>query len=130
MSPSSKKQGGQNWKCLGLYVTRQLICRQLPKLFITYSSLKLKHSPSIKHNKDWNKINMHLHSNSHRNDTNRILYQTFCVLWDICHDLLCVFGDFFTSGTLDSDWGNKITVTLLHVWPHIQNTNIWPVKAL
>jgi len=30
-----KKKWVQNWKCLGLYVTRQLIWRQTPKLCIT-----------------------------------------------------------------------------------------------
>ena len=34
-SPNSKKQGVLNWKCLDLYVTRQFIWRQTPKLFIT-----------------------------------------------------------------------------------------------
>ena len=33
-----------NWKCLGLYVTRQLIWRQTPKLCII---LKLKYNPPI-----------------------------------------------------------------------------------
>ena len=32
-----KKKGSLNWKCLGLYVTRQLICGQTPiKLFIQF----------------------------------------------------------------------------------------------
>ena len=35
MSPSSKKQGVLNLKCMGLYVTEKLIWRQAPKLFIT-----------------------------------------------------------------------------------------------
>ena len=41
------KQGVQNWKFLGLCVTRQLpvIWRQMPKLY--YSLLKLMFSPSI-----------------------------------------------------------------------------------
>ena len=34
-SQFKKKQAVLNWKCLGLYVTRQLIWRQMPKLFIT-----------------------------------------------------------------------------------------------
>ena len=33
--PVQKKEGILNWKCLGLYVWRQLIWRQTPKLFIT-----------------------------------------------------------------------------------------------
>ena len=33
--PVKKKKGVQHWKCLGLYVTRQLMCRHTPKLFIT-----------------------------------------------------------------------------------------------
>ena len=44
-----------------------------------YSLLKLKRSPSIKHNKDWNKYASS--SNSHRNDTNSILYQIFASCW-------------------------------------------------
>ena len=43
-SPNSKKQRIQNWKCLGLYVTRQLIWRQSPKLCITviqYTEIKM-----------------------------------------------------------------------------------------
>ena len=35
LNPSLKKQGVLNCKCLGLYVTRQLIWRQTPKLCIT-----------------------------------------------------------------------------------------------
>ena len=35
MSPCSKQQGVLNSKCLGLYATRQLIWRQMTKLFIT-----------------------------------------------------------------------------------------------
>ena len=35
LNPSSKKQGVLNCKCLGLYVTRQLIWRQTPKLCVT-----------------------------------------------------------------------------------------------
>ena len=33
--PKKKNQGFLNWKCMSLYVTRQLIWRQTPKLFIT-----------------------------------------------------------------------------------------------
>ena len=39
MSPSSKKQGVLNWKCLGLYVTRQLIWSTDTKICY-YSLLK------------------------------------------------------------------------------------------
>ena len=35
LNPSTKKPGVLNWKCLGLYVTRQLIWRQTPKLCVT-----------------------------------------------------------------------------------------------
>ena len=35
LNPSTKKQGVLNCKCLGLYVTRQLIWRQTPKLCVT-----------------------------------------------------------------------------------------------
>ena len=34
-------QGVLSWKCLGLYVTRQLIWRQMPKLFITVYWIKI-----------------------------------------------------------------------------------------
>ena len=33
----SKKKRSLNWKCLGLYVTRQLIWGQTPKLFIQFA---------------------------------------------------------------------------------------------
>ena len=33
--PVQKKQGVLNWKCWGVYVTRQLIWRQMPILFVT-----------------------------------------------------------------------------------------------
>ena len=35
LNPSTKKPGVLNCKCLGLYVTRQLIWRQTPKLCVT-----------------------------------------------------------------------------------------------
>ena len=57
-----------------------------------YSLLKLKRSPSIKHNKHWNKYASS--SNSHRNDTNRILYQIFASYWTyamICFVSLGIF---------------------------------------
>ena len=37
-----KKQGVLNWKCLDLFVTRQLIWRQMPKLFIYLQFAEIK----------------------------------------------------------------------------------------
>ena len=37
-----------------------------------------------------------------------------CILWNACHELFCIFGDFFVSGTRDAGRrGNKIT--LIHI---------------
>ena len=35
--PIQKQKGSPNWKCLGLYVTRQLIWGQTPKLFVQFA---------------------------------------------------------------------------------------------
>ena len=52
------------------------------------------------------------HKNSHRNHTNRICLQkhpqidqliNICILRDACHELLCIFGDFYASGTQDAE---------------------------
>ena len=49
------------------------------------------------------------HKDSHRNHANRIFYKKIFrsidlfVLRDACHEPLCVFGDFYASGTQDAE---------------------------
>ena len=40
-----------------------------------------------------------------RYSTKRSSYQSMilCILWDACHKLFCVFGDFYASGTQDAE---------------------------
>jgi len=76
---------------------------------VLYSILKLRYSPSIlRHNMHGTLNNSH--SNCHRNYTNRISLQkhmdqmiNLCILWDACHELFCVFKDFYVSGTQDAE---------------------------
>ena len=85
-------------QCLGFYVTRQFIWRQTPKVFITiYSPSLLDISKAQKRLKQ-----ICIFINSHRNHTNRIFYQKLnilCILWNAYHELFCVFGNFYVSGT-------------------------------
>ena len=60
-------------KCLGFYVTRQLIWRQTRKFSITVYWKKYSPSIHLWHKKDWNKYASL--NNNHRNHTNRIFYQ-------------------------------------------------------
>ena len=40
-----------------------------------------------------------------------------CVLRDVCHEIFCIFGDFYTSGTQDAGRkATKITGGLLHLF--------------
>ena len=82
-----------------------------------HESQSIKYIPStyLKHKKDYNKYASL--NNCHRNHTNRIFYQkssnqsiVFCVLHDACHELFCVFGDFYASGTHDAE----VTKSLLN----------------
>ena len=94
MSPSSKKQGVLNWKCLGLYVTRQLIWRQTPKFFITVYWKKKSHEQDILPKKSSNQ--------------SIVLY----ILWDAFHELFCVFGDFYASGMQDTEVTQSLLLAL------------------
>ena len=113
MNPSSKKPRSPKLKMLG-HLCNQTVNLETDAKTLHYSLLKLKHSPSIKHNKDWKKYA----SSSNRNDMNRIFYPNFCILWDICHDLFCVFGDFITSGTQDTE----VTKSLSSMCNHTSKT--------
>ena len=113
MNPSSKKPRSPKLKMLG-HLCNQTVNLETDAKTLHYSLLKLKRSPSIKHNKDWKKYA----SSSNRNDMNRIFYQNFCVLWDICHDLFCVFGDFIMSGTQDTE----VTKSLSSMCDHTSKT--------
>ena len=116
MNPSSKKPRSPKLKMLG-HLCNQTVNLETDAKTLHYSLLKLKHSPSIKHNKDWKKYA----SSSNRNDMNRIFYQNFCVLWDICHDLFCVFGDFITSGTQDTEVTKSLSSMCNHTDPKHQH---------
>ena len=58
----------------------------------------------VKYNEDYALLN-----NNYRNHTNKIFYKNIfrsidqsidlCVILDACHELLCVFRDFYASGT-------------------------------
>ena len=98
-----KKQSVRNWKCLGLYVTRQFIWRQTQKR-ILHSTLKLKYSPSVsKHNVQSKKIYSLLnnnHNDCHRNYTNRpeILTETHAQIdWSIFASYGMHAMDYFVS---------------------------------
>ena len=68
-----------------------------------YSLLKLKYSSSIysKHKKDWNKYASL--NNSHTNHTNRMFYEKASNRSIVlCHELFCVFWDFYASGRQDA----------------------------
>ena len=116
MSPSSKKQEvvfGPLLFFFFFYVTRQLIWRHRPKLFIYYSSLKLKYSPAIrlkykKYHIKYICIFKQQPQKSHEQDillkksSNRSIL--FCVLRNRYHDLFCVFqGGFYASWTQDGE---------------------------
>ena len=117
-----KKQSVRNWKCLGLYVTRQFIWRQTQKR-ILHSTLKLKDSPSVsKHNvqrlKDiffvkqqpqWLPQKLHEQAGHFDRNTCSDWLIDLCVIWDIaCHGLFRIFRDFFVSGMQDTE-EKKIT---------------------
>ena len=82
LSPSSKQQGVLNWKCLGFYVTRQLMWRQTPNLFITATEITRTGYYTKK-------------------SSNRSIVPY--VLRDPCHEIFCVFGDFSASRTQDAE---------------------------
>ena len=95
------------------YVTRQLIWRHRPKLFIYYSSLKLKYSPAIrlKYKKYHIKYICIFKQQPHKSHEQDILLKKssnrsilFCVLRNRYHDLFCVFqGGFYASWTQDGE---------------------------
>ena len=82
MSPSSKQQGVLKWKCLGFYVTSQLMWRQTPNLFITATEITQT-------------------GYSTKKSSNRSIFPY--VLRDACHEIFCVFGDFSASRTQDAE---------------------------
>ena len=86
-----------------------------------YSVLKLKYGLSIsKHNKGW-KIYALL-SNSHNaveiTGTVRIFLQTHMFILtdrslDACHELVCIFKDFFASGMQDAELTKSLSFLVL-----------------
>ena len=115
-----------NWKCFGLYVTYYQTVMKTNSKALYYSVLKLKYSPShLKNNKGWKKYASlnNSHNNCHRNYTNRRDISTntcthvqidrsmdLCVLWDACHELLCIFRDFNASDTQDAEVTEALTL--------------------
>ena len=88
------------------------------------SILKLIQSPSIlKHNKGYTKHAQFNNSpnNCYRDHMNRIFCKNtssdrstnLCVLQDACHDLFCVFGDFYASRTQDTEVTKSLRIKLL-----------------
>ena len=105
-------------KMLGPLCKQQLFNPETDAKPLYYSLLKLKYSPSIylKHKKD--KICIFLKTTAteiprtgyytKKSSSNRLII--LCILQDTIHELFCLFGDFYASGTQDAGRrGNKIT---------------------
>ena len=88
----------QNWKCLGLYVTRQLIWRQTQNLCITiYWNFYVNWSTK-KANRNIHRYTTAIITATGITRTSGIYVQIdLCVPWDVCHELFYVFGDFSVS---------------------------------
>ena len=88
----------QNWKCLGLYVTRQLIWRQTQNLCITiYWNFYVNWSTK-KANRNIHRYTTAIITATEITRTSGIYVQIdLCVPWDVCHELFYVFGDFSVS---------------------------------
>ena len=98
-------------KMIGPLCKQQLFNPETDAKPLYYSLLKLKYSPSIylKHKKD--KICIFLKTTAteiprtgyytKESSSNRSI--VLCVLQDTFHELFCVFGDFYASGTQDAE---------------------------
>ena len=61
---------------------------------------------------------MHLQATATEMTQTGSIVPNFCVLLDVCHDLFCVFGDFFTSRTKDTE----VTKSLSSMCNHTSKT--------
>ena len=72
-----------NWKCLGLFVTRQLLNLKTDSKSLYYSLLKLKYIFTKKKMRGLKCASLNnSHVNSHRNHTNRIFYKDIFITID------------------------------------------------
>ena len=48
---------------------------------------------------------------STKKSSNKLI--VLCILWDACHELVCVFGDFYASGMQDTEVTKSLTLSLV-----------------
>ena len=90
---------------LGLYVTRQLILRPTPNRFkfIQFTEIKI-YSYIFKAQKRLNKFAAtEITQTGYSAKNLQIKLIILCILRDTCHDIFCVCGDFYASGTQDAE---------------------------
>ena len=112
-----KRQGVFNWKHLWKYLGRQVIWRQAKTL---YYSLPKKKS-------HWNRILST--KNLPIDRANRSI--DLCVLQNACHELFCVFGNYFRFFFVRDagSRGNKITGQLKTISHIARKTNLSRVRT-
>ena len=108
---------------LGLYVTRRTIWRQMPKLLLQFTEIKIQSK--------YTSLN-----NSHRNHTKRIFYKktsnrsiVLCILMDACHESFCFFGDFYASGMWDAEVTKSLLILLGSLLHFMSQFITWEVHC-
>ena len=89
--------GSPKLKCLGLYVTRQLIWRQMQKPFFTLYWKKKSHTPDILLQKIFKSMD-----------------HSLCLTGHIPL-LFCIFGDLYASGTQDAEITKSLHVQQMYM---------------
>ena len=102
------KQRARNWKCLVLCVTRTVNLKtDFKTLYTVYWNKNILHlflsTTQTKRNKRrWTTATAITRTGYYsKKSSNRSI--VLCVLRDACHELFCVFGDFYASVTRDAE---------------------------